>query len=122
MPQSMPELPACFTEKTGFQAGRESGVVSPMGRAMEKVETVAMRCLKAAGNAFVEGLVAYASSMHGLPNPLQLDAWRVDTASGGGTDGSAEIMTPHYQEIDELIAWLEAQSDRARDRLGVTNG
>ncbi|WP_428491221.1 hypothetical protein [Rhodopila sp.] len=30
-------------------------------------------------------------------------------------------MTSHYQEIDELIAWLEAQSDQARYRLGETD-
>ena len=114
MQRSMPER-IRFQPSWGVRARRWSG------RAMGRVERLGLRCLKAAGEAFVEGVIAYASSMHGFPNPLQFDARPAEPASGSGVDEPAEIMTSHYQEIDELITWLEQQGDLARDRMGAAD-
>jgi hypothetical protein len=78
---------------------------------LDRLGRLAARCAKAFGQAFLDGLTAYGTAMYGVPWPT-VSAETVAPPPPETDD--AELVAATFQDVDELIAWLNAQSDRVR--------
>lgn len=56
--------------ETASQPRRHVRVLRRIDHALDHLDTLATRCLKAIGQAYVDGVIAYGAAMHGLPWPI----------------------------------------------------
>ena len=70
MQQSLPEpFQNAANELTSWPS-RHVGVVRRIGLALDRLDWLTTRCLKALGQAYLDGLIAYGVAMHGFQHPI----------------------------------------------------
>jgi hypothetical protein len=70
MQQSVPDPFQYVASDTTSRPRRHVGVLRRIDHALDQLDWLAKRCLKALGQAYLDGLVAYGVAMHGFPPPI----------------------------------------------------
>jgi hypothetical protein len=69
MQQSVPQsFPSVASETTSRRCGHVR-VLRRIDHALDRLDWLAKRCLRAIGQAYLDGLIAYGTAMHGFPYP-----------------------------------------------------
>ena len=71
---------------------------------LRRLERFVGCCAGSIGRAFFDGIVAYGTAMHGVPWPV--------VAKSANERPETDLSNVAFDDIDELIAWLNAQDDR----------
>jgi hypothetical protein len=78
---------------------------------LDRLARLAGRCAKAIGRAFFDGMIAYGSAMCGVPWPVVAEE---TTPTSEPSESELDPSDAPFRDVDELIDWLNAQSDRVR--------
>jgi hypothetical protein len=70
MQQSVPKSFPYVASETTSRPCRHVRVLRRIDHALDQLDWLAKRCLKAFGQAHLDGLIAYGTAMHGLPYPI----------------------------------------------------
>ncbi len=111
MPQrALKPLPNAPTEALP-RPHRRVGVARRCGRGLDRLGRLTERCLKAIGQAYLDGVIAYGAAMHGVTLPTTSDN---RTASPLGVpvwrNPQADMAEAPFRDVDELFAWLETHA------------
>ena len=105
----------CAVIANHLQPRRHVRILPLISRGLDRLDMLAVGCLRAIGSAFIDGIIAYGFGIYGLPHPPELE---LPAALPLGTaprrHRPEDFAAEPFRDVDEFFIWLDAQSDRIR--------
>jgi hypothetical protein len=119
-PEMQEDPPRSFPPSAGgiaLRARRGSRALLRISRGLDCLDRLVVRCVKAISRAYLDGIIAYGAAMHGMPWPVVSDAtMAAPPETPDQQDLHDDPPETRFRDLDELLAWLELQGDRVRQR------
>ncbi|PPQ29406.1 hypothetical protein [Rhodopila globiformis] len=86
-------------------------------RGLDRLDRLIVRCAKAMGRAYLDGVIAYGAALHGVSWVAVAGAtMAAPPETRNQPDLHDDLPEAPLRDFEELLAWLNAQGDHVRRR------